>query len=293
MMQRLAIWFEASRPKTLFIGIAPVLIGASMAYQQMPIQWLTLLHILLTAVGIQIGTNLANDYFDFKKGTDTEERLGPRRVCQSGLVSQREILSAILIAFGSATISSLHLISLGGWMIGAMMAIAILLGIGYTAGPFPLGYLGLGEAIVFFVFGPVATMMTFFLLTSHFSLASILAGIAPGCFAAAIINMNNMRDVEGDKRSGKRSIPVRFGIGFSKAFFISMLIIACLCPLMQMFLGLSPMKTAIGLTPLLLLPSLCREVLGAREGRDFIPLFPKAIRIQFLYSLIAILGGIV
>ncbi len=172
---RIALWMEASRPKTLIARISPVLIGSALANNHGNVNPLILLSALLTAIFLQIGTNLANDYFDAKKGSDTTDRIGPRRIMQAGLVRDLSMKRAIFISFLIATSACLYLMVQGGPIISYLFLLAILLGIGYTAGPFALAYIGLGDLCVFFFFGCIATFMTTYLHTGKFILEAFLA----------------------------------------------------------------------------------------------------------------------
>ncbi|MBM3183836.1 MAG: 1,4-dihydroxy-2-naphthoate polyprenyltransferase [Chlamydiae bacterium] len=210
----------ASRPKTWSASLAPVLIGGAIAVKEtalnLPIFTLTLLFSLL----IQIGTNYANDYFDFIKGADTKERIGPKRAVQQGWIAPKLMLNATFITFGIAFLIALPLMLKVGWWSFVIAACCILSGILYTGGPKPFGYLGLGEIFVFLFFGPVATIGTFFLQTQTANLPIFIASLAPGFLSSAILMANNLRDATTDKICGKRTLVVRFGTRFGRIFYI-------------------------------------------------------------------------
>ena len=174
---RLRIWIEGARPKTWIASLAPVIIGTAIAYNYGSVSKFTFCMILLTAIFLQIGTNLANDYFDARKGSDMADRIGPRRIMQAGLASDVAMKRAVFISFLLATIFCLHLISIGGALISYFLLIGIGLGIAYTAGPFALAYVGLGDLVVFIFFGPMATALTTYLYTNTFLLEAFFAGI--------------------------------------------------------------------------------------------------------------------
>ncbi len=217
-LQRQAkLWLLASRPKTLFAALAPVILGTALAYSVNHGHFLCAIAALLGAIGIQIGTNLANDYWDAKKGADTNHRLGPIRVTSSGLLSPRSVFVAMLLAFIAAGLSGLYLIYEAGWPVFWIGITSIFCGIIYTAGPFPLAYLGLGDVFTFVFFGPVATMGTYYVQANDISFASLLLGCVPGVYSVVLIALNNLRDRESDILVNKKTLAVRFGAGFARA----------------------------------------------------------------------------
>jgi 1,4-dihydroxy-2-naphthoate polyprenyltransferase len=185
---------------------------------------------LSAALCIQIGTNLANDYFDFKKGADTADRKGPIRVTQAGLIKPHKVLMAAIIFFVLAALSSLYLIHRAGPCILIIAVASILSGIFYTAGPKPLGYLGLGDLFVLIFFGPVAVGGTYFTQALEINWAVIVAGLAPGFLSMAILAVNNLRDLDTDRRAGKLTLAVRFGRSFAMSEYLFCIIAATLIP---------------------------------------------------------------
>ncbi len=231
-LDRLKIWPIAFRPKTLSASVAPVLLGTAMAAADGVADWPTALVALFGALSIQIGTNLANDYFDFKKGADTAERIGPLRVTQAGLISPGAMKCAIVLTFGLAALAAVALIIQAGWPIVVIAVLSILSGIFYTAGPRPLGYVGLGEIFVLIFFGPVAVGGTYYVQSLEIHSAVILAGIPLGLLSAAILAVNNLRDIETDRKSGKQTLAVRFGKDFAKIEYLVFVIAAALLPIL-------------------------------------------------------------
>lgn len=215
-MHPLKIWLMAARPKTLAAGLTPVLIGSAMAGAAGAFHGVSALCAVLGALLIQIGTNFANDYFDFVKGTDTEERIGPKRATQAGLVSPGTMLTATILVFGLAFIPGAYLIYRGGWPILVIGLVSVLCGVLYTGGPFPLGYLGLGDLFVLVFFGPVAVGGTYYVQTLNVTSDVLVAGLIPGLFSTAILTVNNLRDADTDVRTGKRTLAVRFGKTFAR-----------------------------------------------------------------------------
>ena len=222
-------WLLAIRPKTLPAGIAPVFIGSAMAYGDGGFHALSAIACLIAALLIQIGTNLANDYFDFKKGADVN-RVGPTRVTQAGLIKPSTVLTATIIVFALAALISLYLIHRGGMAIAIVAVASIVSGVFYTAGKKPLGYLGLGELFVFIFFGPVAVAGTYYVQTHDMNWAIVAAGLGPGFLSCAILAVNNLRDIEGDKKAGKRTLAVRFGQNFAKSEYLLFILLATMSP---------------------------------------------------------------
>lgn len=221
----------AMRPKTLWAAVAPVLIGTAMAFSDGKAHWGAAFFAMFGALMIQIGTNFANDYYDYLKGADNRKRLGPTRVTQAGLVSPETMKKAFIIAFALAFLSGLYLIWRGGWPIFAIGMLSILFGILYTGGPYPLGYNGLGDIFVLIFFGPVAVGGTFYVQALDINLVVLLAGLAPGLISTALLSVNNLRDIHTDRESGKKTLAVRFGITFARLEYLLSILLACLLPL--------------------------------------------------------------
>ena len=207
-------WILAARPKTLPAAIAPVAMGSVLAWSHGQFEALAALICLVFALLIQIGTNFANDYYDFLKGADTPLRIGPVRAVATGLIPAPAMKMAILRVFALAFITGLGLIPFGGWWLLAVGAASIASGWAYTAGPYPLGYHGLGEVFVFLFFGVVAVNLTFFVQTGQFHSQPFLWSVALGALTTNILVVNNYRDFETDRHAGKRTLIVRFGKKF-------------------------------------------------------------------------------
>jgi len=217
----LTVWMLAARPKTLPAAVAPVVIGTAIAYHDLSrVHWPSFACALLGAILIQIGTNFANDYFDFVKGTDTAARIGPTRATQAGLISPHTMRRAYLLAFALALAPGMYIIYRGGWPYVAIGLLSILCGILYTGGPFPLGYLGLGDVFVLIFFGPVAVCGTYYLHALGLSRGVFIASLAPGLISTALLTVNNLRDVDQDRVGGKRTLAVRFGRTFARGEYV-------------------------------------------------------------------------
>lgn len=216
----------AFRPKTLTAALVPCLAGTALAFQlkhQFDSQVLVL--ALLATCFIQIGTNLVNDAIDFKKGADTETRIGPRRITQAGIFSARAVMAMAAICFLCAVLCGVPLVMKGGLPILAIGIVSLMMGYSYTTGPFPLAYLGLGDLFVILFFGLVAVNGIFFLHTQAWSLEAFVLGLQIGFHATVLIAINNLRDIEGDRLVNKKTLAVRFGKKFSR-YEIAFLVLA-------------------------------------------------------------------
>jgi 1,4-dihydroxy-2-naphthoate octaprenyltransferase len=229
-MNRFMIWKEASRPKTLWAAVAPVIIGTSMAYGDGKFHPIAAFISLLAAILIQIGTNYANDYFDFMNGADTKERIGPTRATEAGLIKPQTMRRAFILAFALAFVIGLYLIWRAGWPILIIGILSIISGILYTAGPYPLGYRGLGDIFVLIFFGPVAVGGTYYVQALEITTPVIIAGLSPGLISTALLTVNNLRDFHSDGKAGKKTLAVRFGVFFTRIEYIVSIVVACSVP---------------------------------------------------------------
>lgn len=207
----LRIWLMAARPRTLPAAIAPVLVGTSLAGSEDAFRPLAFVAALIGSIFIQIGTNLSNDYSDARRGADTEERLGPVRVTAGGLVPPRKVLVATWLAFGIAVAAGIYLIAIAGWQLLVVGAASIAAGVLYTGGPRPYGYEGLGELFVFGFFGIVAVVGSYYVQVEDLRGLAFSLAVPVGLLAAAILMVNNIRDIDTDRRAGKRTLAVRLG----------------------------------------------------------------------------------
>jgi len=224
----LAIWAQASRPKTLWAGAAPVVVAAGLAHGDAAFHGLAAFCALLGALLIQIGTNFANDYFDFVKGTDTAARVGPTRATQAGWVQPAAMRRATLLTFALVFVPGAYLIARGGWPLLAIGLISIACGILYTAGPYPLAYVGLGDVFVLLFFGPVAVGGAYYVQALEVTAPVLVAGLGPGLISVALLTVNNLRDVDTDRAAGKRTLAVRFGPRFARHEYLACLFGAAL-----------------------------------------------------------------
>lgn len=209
-------WFLALRLKTLTAAISPVILGSSLAYREGAFNLFIFFMILLAALLIQIGTNFANDLYDFLNGVDNENRIGPIRLTQSGLISPKKMKNAMWISFILAICVGFYLALIGGWPIVIIGLASIFSGIAYTAGPYPLGYNGFGDLFVFIFFGLIAVPGTYYLYTGEINSLSLHMGIIMGMLSTAILVINNLRDIDTDRISGKNTLAVLLGEKVSK-----------------------------------------------------------------------------
>ncbi len=283
------VWLGAIRPRTLPTSAAPVLVGSALAWHAGGFNGPAAALCLAFALLIQIGTNLANDVYDFVRGADTPARVGPLRAVAAGLISPRAMRTATVIVFVLAATVGLGLLAHGGaWLIAVGIA-SILCGIGYTAGPFPLGYLGLGDLFVFLFFGLVAVTTTFAVEAGRLSLATLPAAAAVGCLAANVLVVNNYRDVNTDAAAGKRTLVVRFGRPFARAQYAVSLIVAMAAPLVYLCAG----YPAWCLLPLALAPLAwlhCRRLRPGRTPAELIALLGDTVKFLALYAALFALG---
>lgn len=227
---KISLWIEAARPQTLPAAIVPVFVGASLAFQNSTLNWTNTTVALVCAILIQIGTNFANDYFDFVKGSDTDERIGFRRATASGLISPRQMLNTTIGTMLLAFLTGLYLVWAAGWIVLVIGILSMVFGILYTGGPFPLGYNGLGDVFVFIFFGLAAVMTTYYVNALEWSMDSFWASLAIGGLCVNILVVNNLRDVEQDKKSGKKTLGVLLGETALKIEYLLMVALAFAIP---------------------------------------------------------------
>jgi 1,4-dihydroxy-2-naphthoate octaprenyltransferase len=233
-------WGLAIRPRTLPAAAAGVLMGGALAWRDGFFRLDATLACLFAALLLQIGSNLANDVFDFERGTDTPERLGPTRVTQAGLLTSSQVKFGMAVVFVLSALMGLYLIWLGGWVILAIGIAAIISAIAYTGGPFPLGYYGLGDVFVFIFFGLASVAGTYYVQAGDVSSAAWWMTLPPGLIITAILVVNNLRDLENDRKAGKHTLAVMFGEQFAKAEYLTCIFAAYLILPVAAWFGLIP-----------------------------------------------------
>ena len=255
----------AARPRTLPAAVAPVLVGTALAMTDADLRVGGFVAALLGAILIQVGTNLSNDYSDARRGADTEERLGPVRVTAGGLVPPRQVLIATYATFGLAVACGVYLVYLAGPILLAIGAASILAGVLYTGGPRPYGYEGLGEVFVFLFFGVVAVTGSYYVQTERVTWEAFALAVPVGLLASGILVVNNVRDLETDRRAGKRTLAVRLGRPRTRTIFGVMVYLAFVtAPLPWAFGALGPWL----FVPWVLLPPAVMLVRQVRTHTD-------------------------
>ena len=286
-------WILASRPKTLPAAISPVLMGTTMAFTDGGVHWLSAFLALFGALMIQIGTNLANDYFDHKHGKDTQERLGPIRVTQAGLVSDQAMKLAISIVFTAAFVAGIYLVYRAGWPIVIIGLLSLLFGVIYTAGPFPLAYLGIADLFAFLFFGPIALAGTYYAQTLDMNWVVLVAGIAPGCFSIALLTVNNLRDVDEDRGTNKKTLIVRLGKSYGRSQYLVSMILAALIPIVLWQMTSSHSGVLITLLALIFSIPAIRGMFGGAQGRGLNQTLAQTGKTQLIYTLLFIIGWLI
>ena len=275
-------WFLAIRPKTLTAAVVPIIVATALVKATgYPVLWWVSICALISSLFIQIGTNFVNDAIDFRKGADTETRIGPKRMTASGLLSPKQVMFAAGVCFALATAFGVPLVMQGGWPIVVVGVVSIFLGYAYTGGPFPLAYVGLGDLFVIAFFGVIAVTGTYYLHTHIWSFPAALAGVQIGCLAAVLIAVNNLRDAPQDQLVNKRTFAVRFGLTAAR---IEILILAFL----PMLIGAYWMKLGFpnsAVLPILTVPIARRVVMGVFTNYPS-PLYNKFLAMAALLHMV-------
>ena len=286
------LWIQAARPWTLGVAISPILMGTVIAHTESGIQWLAALAALFGGIFIQVGTNLANDFFDFKKGADTESRVGPQRVTQSGLIAPETVRNGFIASFGIAFILGIYLVYLGGWPIVTIGLLALFLGVIYTGGPFPLAYYGLAELPAFLFFGPIACATTTYLQTGTWSTAALIAGSSAGFFSVALLSINNLRDYKEDRKVGKRTLIALFGRRFGVIEYGFSILTATLLPLVLWFV--SPQHSMVGITAISSLMALhaLRIAVNYKASAELYAVLKMTSKLQIIFTVIFMIAWV-
>jgi 1,4-dihydroxy-2-naphthoate octaprenyltransferase len=282
-------WWLAMRPATLTASAAPVLVGTGAAWADGRFAAGPALAALLGASLLQIGANFANDVFDFERGADTHDRLGPQRATQQGWISAAQMKRAMWLTFALATVVGLYLTAVAGWPVFALGLLSIAAAYLYTGGPKPYGYLGLGDLAVFVFFGFGAVAGTYFVQAHAVSTLAWAASIPIGALATAILVVNNLRDIETDARAGKHTLAVRLGDRTTRAYYLLLLALAYLVPPLLWWRGLAD---AWAMLPWLSLPlaiQLARRMLHER-GLALNGCLVRTARLEVVFGLLFALG---
>ena len=270
--------------------MAPVLVGTALAISYEEFRPVTFLAALLGSVFLQIGTNLANDYSDARRGADTEDRLGPVRVTAGGLMPPRSVLVGTYVAFGVAVLAGVYLTAVAGWEMLLVGALSIVAGVLYTGGPRPYGYAGLGEVFVFVFFGLVAVVFTYYAQAEEFPWEAFVLAVPVGLLAAAILVVNNVRDLETDRRAGKRTLAVKLGRSRARTLFAVMLVLAFVVPLAIPLAGGLSWWVLLVLLAIPLVPSLYRTVATRTDGPALNDALASTGRLLAVFSILLSAG---
>ena len=283
------IWLLASRPRTLPAAIAPVLVGTSLALVDGRFSPVPALAAAAGALLLQILSNFANDYFDFAKGVDTRERVGPTRVMAAGLLTARELRVGMAVVVVLAILDGIFLTLVGGWPILAIGVASLLAALLYTGGPFPFGYYGLGDLFVFIFFGLAAVCGTYFVQAGTITAATIVAAVPVGLLITAILVVNNLRDIETDAKAGKRTLAVLIGPQNTRRQFLALLILAY-CTTLLLWLGFD-FGLAV-LLPLVSLPLASRRLVSvySASGKELNPVLAATAQLSLHFSLLLSIG---
>lgn len=285
------VWWLGARPATLVAAVGPVLVGTAAGVREAgSVRWLPFLVALMAAILIQVGTNYANDLFDYLKGADRPERVGPTRITARGLVTATQMRWAVLCTFGIAVILGLYLVWVGGWPILVIGVTAIAAGILYTAGPWPIAYIGLGDLFVFVFFGLVAVTGSAYLQSGAWSWLALLAAIPIGLLITAILVVNNLRDIATDRLAGKQTLAVRLGEQVTRWYYAFLLIVSFVIPLFLWFGGWVGMSALLPWLTLPLAVRLIWSVLRGASGSALNHLLRETGRLQLAFALLFALG---
>lgn len=280
----LATWLSAARPRTLPVALAPVVVGTALAVSDGRAAAGPALAAGLGALLLQIGANFANDVFDFEKGADTAERLGPARATQLGWLTPTAMRRAAFCVFAAALLPGIYLAWLAGWPIVVVGVASIAAGLAYTGGPFPLGYHGLGDLAVFLFFGVVAVCGSYWVQALALPAHVLAASALMGALASVPLAVNNLRDAVSDAKAGKRTLAVRLGTRAVRAEIAALLAAAYGGCALLWWLGLAP---APSLLPLATLPAALGFLrrLRASEGTALNPLLAESARLELVFAV--------
>lgn len=282
-------WMLAARPKTLPAAVSPVFVGTALALHDGAFRPLPALAALAGALLLQVGVNLANDYFDHVHGIDQPDRTGPVRVTQSGLIAPERVRLGMFLVLGLAALIGVYLIVVGGWPVLAIGLASILAALAYSAGPYPLASHGLGDLAVFVFFGPVAVIGTYYVQALQVTPLAALMAVPPGLLITAILVVNNLRDITTDRRAGKRTLAVRLGEQGSRVEYIVLLAAAYLAPLAAWLAGWLGAGALLSWLSLPLAVILVREI-GTLEGRGLNRTLAGTARLALIFSILLAVG---
>jgi 1,4-dihydroxy-2-naphthoate polyprenyltransferase len=277
-------WMLAVRPKTLPAGAVPVILGSALAAHDGAFQLLPSLVALICALGIQVATNFINEIYDFRKGADTAERLGPTRTVAAGIITEKTMISVSVTLVSVVFLLGLYLVYTAGWVILLIGVLSLLFAWAYTGGPYPIAYSGLGDIFVFIFFGLVAVGGTYFVQAHTVNLSVLYAAAAPGFFSVNILLVNNIRDIDTDLKVGKMTLPARIGGDRARRLYLLLTIAAYLVPVVLWLKGY-PLWILLSLLTSPLAYFTVRE-LYASEGRELNHVLAETGKLLTLHGLL-------
>lgn len=283
-------WLVAIRPQTLSVGAAPVAVGSAVALHLGGFALLPALLALVGALLLQIASNVANDVYDFRKGADTEARLGPPRAAATGLLSEREMMVGLGLILVAASAVGLGLTALAGWPVLAIGVAGMVSAVAYTGGPYPLGYHGLGDVFVFAFFGLAAVAGTTFVQTGAWHPLALCLGAALGCFGAGVLTVNNVRDLDTDRAVGKRTLAVRLGRRRARGYYATLMAAPYVIVLAAIAGGGLPFWSAVVLVTAPRAAGVVRVVATRRDGVSLNAALGGTAKLQALFSALLVVS---
>ena len=284
-----AAWRMAVRLPTLSAAVAPVAVGTGLVLGDGSFAPLPALAALVGALCLQVGANFANDVFDFRRGADTGDRLGPPRATQLGLLTPREMLTGMWLAFALAFLAGLYLAYVGGWPIVVIGLASIVAAIVYTGGPWPVGYHALGDPFTFVFFGVVAVAGTYYVQADDVSALAWLASLPMGCTVTLILVVNNLRDIDTDRASGKTTLAVLIGARATRLWYALLLAGAFVLAFVSVFAGASPLVLLTALSAAAAWRP-ARAVFSGVSGRSLNPVLKATARFDLVFGLLFAIG---
>ena len=284
------VWWSAVRPATIAASVAPVLAGTAIAVHSGGVRWGAGLLALLVGIAMQVGVNFANDYSDHVRGADSPRRVGPLRAASSGVVQPEVVRRAAIAAFGVAAVAGLVLSLITDWRLLVVGVACLLAGWLYTGGPRPYGYLGLGEVFVFVFFGLVATMGTVYVETLHVTQLAVLMACAMGCFATAILVLNNLRDLDTDRAAAKLTLATRIGRERTQVLLVTLVAVAFFMPLAVLALGLTAATVLLVFLAIPIAAAPVRSALATDAAPELVRALKRMAMAELAYALLFSLG---
>jgi 1,4-dihydroxy-2-naphthoate octaprenyltransferase len=289
---RLESWILASRPKTLLAAFVPVLVGSAIAYSDDAFNFTAALLALICSILIQVGTNFVNDLYDYLAGTDTKDRVGPKRALAEGFISINDMKLGISLTFGLAFLLGTYLVYISTWITFVIGIVSILAGFAYTAGPFPLAYKGLGDVFVFIFFGFVGTIGTYYVQALNVTSFVIWASVPIGALITNILVVNNYRDIEEDKIAGKNTLAVKLGREFTRFQYLSFVLLSYAIPFIAYF---TYKNSLLIFLPLLTLPIAFKlvKMIFHFEGSELNKTLELTAKLSAIFGLLFAIGILV